>query len=50
MPLKGINLGPGTTKTKLNSDHWWFLQWEQKGDAALVRAIARPWSAVPLLR
>ena len=35
MPLKGINLGPGTTDKLLNSNHWWFLQWEQKGDAAL---------------
>ena len=32
---KGINLGPGTTDKFLNSNHWWFLQWEQKGDAAL---------------
>ena len=30
MPLKGINLGPGSTDTKVNSDHWWFLQWEEK--------------------
>lgn len=35
MPLKGINLGPGSTDTTLNSNHWWFLQWEQKGDQAL---------------
>lgn len=32
MPLKGINLGPGTTSDTLNTDHWWFLQWEDKGD------------------
>jgi hypothetical protein len=35
MPLKGINLGPGTTDKELNSDHWWFLQWEEKGDSPL---------------
>jgi len=35
MPLKGINLGPGSTDKTLNSNHWWFLQWEQKGDHAL---------------
>jgi len=35
MPLKGINLGPGSTKTTLNDNHWWFLQWEQKGDHPL---------------
>mmetsp|Transcript_29982 Transcript_29982/g.89712 ORF Transcript_29982/g.89712 Transcript_29982/m.89712 type:complete len:450 (-) Transcript_29982:193-1542(-) len=35
MPLKGINLGPGSTATELNTDHWWFLQWEQKGDHPL---------------
>ena len=35
MPLKGINLGPGTTEKSLNSDHWWFLQWEEKGDSPL---------------
>jgi hypothetical protein len=35
MPLKGINLGPGCTDTLLQSNHWWFLQWEQRGDAAL---------------
>ena len=36
MPLKGVNLGPGTTRTFLNTNHWWFLEnSEQKGDAAL---------------
>eukprot|EP00756_Hemistasia_phaeocysticola_P051496 Hpha_TRINITY_DN26673_c0_g1::TRINITY_DN26673_c0_g1_i1::g.86127::m.86127 len=35
MPLKGINLGPGSNATYKNDDHWWFLQWEEKGDAAL---------------
>lgn len=35
MPLKGINLGPGSTPQKLNSDHWWFLDWEKKGDHPL---------------
>lgn len=35
MPLKGINLGPGTTDKVLNSAHWWFLQWELKGDHPL---------------
>ena len=35
MPLKGINLGPGSTPTKVNSDHWWFEQWEEKGDYPL---------------
>ena len=35
MPLKGINLGPGTTHDTLNSNHWWFLQWEKKGDKPL---------------
>ena len=31
MPLKGVNswVGEGAV------DHWWFLQWEKKGDAAL---------------
>ena len=35
MPLKGINLGPGTTDKYLATDHWWFLQWEEKGDSPL---------------
>ena len=35
MPLKGVNIGPGSNETFVNSDHWWFLQWEEKGDAAL---------------
>ena len=35
MPLKGINLGPGSTDKFLNTNHWWFLPWEQKGDHAL---------------
>lgn len=35
MPLKGVNVGPGSTPTKVNDDHWWFLQWEQKGDHPL---------------
>jgi len=38
MPLKGINLGPGMEpgpNAKINDNHWWFLQWEQMGDAAL---------------
>eukprot|EP00041_Stephanoeca_diplocostata_P014108 m.253331 g.253331 ORF g.253331 m.253331 type:complete len:425 (+) comp19583_c0_seq1:108-1382(+) len=35
MPLKGVNLGPGCTDKELNTDHWWFLQWEQKGDTPL---------------
>lgn len=35
MPLKGVNVGPGSTETFLNTDHWWFLQWEQLGDHAL---------------
>jgi hypothetical protein len=35
MPLKGVNLGPGTTDTELVTDHWWFLQWEEKGDSGL---------------
>ena len=35
MPLKGINLGPGTTDTFLNTNHWWFLDFEEKGDSPL---------------
>ena len=35
MPLKGINLGPGCNDSFLQSNHWWFLQWEQRGDPAL---------------
>lgn len=35
MPLKGINLGPGSDESFVESDHWWFLQWELKGDHAL---------------
>ena len=35
MPLKGVNLGPGSNATHLNTDHWWMLQWEKKGDHAL---------------
>ena len=44
MPLKGANFGLGyDTAGKLvknetgggQVDHWWFLQWETKGDAAL---------------
>jgi hypothetical protein len=35
MPLKGVNLGPGSNATYLNSDHEWFRQWEEQGDAAL---------------
>lgn len=35
MPLKGINMGPGTNSTFYHNDHWWFLQWEQQGDHAL---------------
>lgn len=31
----GINLGPGTTTDTLNDDHWWFLDWEEKGDYPL---------------
>jgi hypothetical protein len=33
--LKGINLGPGSTGKTVNSAHWWFLQWEEKGDHPL---------------
>ena len=35
MPLKGINLGPGSTADHCNTGHWWFEQWEQKGEHAL---------------
>eukprot|EP00658_Telonema_sp_P-2_P047012 TRINITY_DN3545_c0_g1_i2.p1 TRINITY_DN3545_c0_g1~~TRINITY_DN3545_c0_g1_i2.p1 ORF type:complete len:424 (+),score=79.11 TRINITY_DN3545_c0_g1_i2:37-1308(+) len=35
MPLKGVNLGPGSTASAANGDHWWFLQWEQQGDHPL---------------
>ena len=36
MPLKGVNIGPGVpTPTSRLPRHWWFLQWEEKGDAAL---------------
>ena len=31
MPLKGVNIGPGSTPTTANHDHWWFKQWEPKG-------------------
>jgi hypothetical protein len=40
MPLKGVNLGPGSTETKANSDHWWFLQWEEKGDHPLATSLS----------
>ena len=39
MPLKGINLGPGCTDDKLETNHWWFLPWEEKGDSPL-RSVA----------
>ena len=35
MPLKGVNLGPGSTDSTLQTNHWWFLQWEQRGDHPL---------------
>jgi len=35
MPLKGVNVGPGSKDNFVNSDHWWFLQWENRGDHAL---------------
>ena len=43
MPLKGINFGlqydasGKLTKNETDGavDHWWFMQWEDKGDAAL---------------
>jgi len=43
MPLKGINYGlqynseGALTKNETDGavDHWWFLQWEAHGDAAL---------------
>lgn len=35
MPLKGVNLGPGSSGKTVNSNHWWFLQWEEKGDHPL---------------
>eukprot|EP00911_Craspedida_sp_UC1_P001938 UC1_evm2s1491 len=35
MPLKGVNLGPGASDDGFPTDHWWFLQWEQKGDYPL---------------
>ncbi len=35
MPLKGVNLGPGSNDTYVESDHWWFLQWEEMGDHPL---------------
>ena len=35
MPLKGVNLGPGCTDDHLETDHWWFLPWELKGDRPL---------------
>ena len=35
MPLKGVNLGPGSNASHLETSHWWFLQWERRGDAAL---------------
>ena len=39
MPLKGVNLGPGSNATHLETDHWWFLQWEMKGDFPLLSLI-----------
>ena len=35
MPLKGVNLGPGSTNTSVNGDHEWFEQWEKAGDHPL---------------
>ena len=35
MPLKGVNLGPGSTDTHLENNHWWFLPWKDKGDKPL---------------
>lgn len=35
MPLKGINVGPGSSDKVLQTNHWWFLPWEQQGDHAL---------------
>ena len=35
MPLKGINIGPGSSRTSANHDHWWFQRWEEKGDSPL---------------
>jgi hypothetical protein len=35
MPLKGVNVGPGSNTSYSNQDHWWFYEWEKKGDAAL---------------
>ena len=32
MPLKGVNVGPGSNATYLNTNHWWFEQWEARGD------------------
>ena len=41
MPLKGVNLGPGSTDDKINDNHWWFFQWEQKGDRP-IRYFVEP--------
>jgi hypothetical protein len=35
MPLKGVNLGPGSNDTYLATDHEWFRQWEEQGDSPL---------------
>ena len=44
MPLKGVNYGLQyddasgelvKNETDGAVDHWWFMQWEDKGDAAL---------------
>ena len=35
MPLKGVNIGPGSNASYVEDEHWWFLQWEQRGDYAL---------------
>lgn len=35
MPLKGVNLGPGSSSSSLNTNHWWFYQWEKQGDTPL---------------
>ena len=41
MPLKGVNLGPGSNKNQINDNHWWFFQWEQKGDRP-IRYFVEP--------
>jgi len=41
MPLKGVNLGPGSNDKTINDNHWWFYQFEAKGDRP-IRYFVEP--------